>query len=60
MKRKKSFDRVGEAVLMLKVFNGCIKNKIIPGRNSPCEKRLIKIIASFKPRTRLGLEGKNE
>jgi len=39
---------IKDAMLMLKVFRGCIKSKIIPKYNSPCRKILSKIINDYQ------------
>lgn len=39
-----------DAVLMLRIFNGCIETGTIPGKNSPCQKRLLSILDDFKPK----------
>lgn len=44
----KSPERWSDAKLMLKVLEWCISNQQIPAKNSPCHKRLKKIIRKTK------------
>ncbi len=44
----KSPERWSEARLMLEVMQVCIDMQIIPNKNSPCDKRLKKIIRNLK------------